>query len=268
MLCRYYSTIIFSAVGISPLAATAVTGAVNVIATCATVTYVDRVGRVPLLLTGAIGMLVSSLLVACVSSLAPVDASNASSTSWSGLLTVLFVCTHVICFAYSWGPIGWYTTQRMHPTSACTYRTCLASRACPRVHSHRRALLVCLCCCLCHRRIVPAEIFPLGVRGKAVSLTTTVNWLGSFAVGEIVPSMLSATGVGGTFYVISACLCVCLLFVLLIGRETKGVTLERMEAVFDVNDRQQMERYMKENWARGLTVLKIRDEQPSSGGGR
>ena len=99
----YYSTIIFSAVGISPLAATALTGAVNVIATAATITYVDRLGRIPLLLTGAVGMLVSALLVACVSSLSPVNADNASSTSPSGLLIVLFVCTHVICFAFSYG---------------------------------------------------------------------------------------------------------------------------------------------------------------------
>ena len=120
-------------------------------------------------------------------------------------------------------------------------------------------------CCAC--RIVPAEIFPLGVRGKAVSVTTTVNWLGSFAVGEVVPSMLSAIGVGGTFYVISLCLCSCVLFVLLVGRETKGVTLERMEAVFDVNTRREMEAYCRENWRRGLVLLKLRDDKPQAEGG-
>ena len=78
--------------------------------------------------------------------------------------------------------------------------------------------------------------------------------------------MLSATGVGGTFYVISVCLCVCLLFVLLIGRETKGVTLERMDAVFDVNTRQQMDTYMRENWRRGLVMLKIRDPPRQAAG--
>ena len=120
----YYSTIIFSAVGISPLAATALTGAVNVIATTATITYVDRLGRIPLLLTGAVGMLVSSLLVACVSSLSPVNADNASNSSASGLLIVLFVCCHVTCFAFSWGPIGWVRQQTalIHRVSplACT----------------------------------------------------------------------------------------------------------------------------------------------------
>ena len=114
---------------------------------------------------------------------------------------------------------------------------------------------------------MPAEIFPLGVRGKAVSVTTTVNWLGSFAVGEVVPSMLSAIGVGGTFYVISLCLCSCVLFVLLVGRETKGVTLERMEAVFDVNTRAEMEAYCRENWRRGLVLLKLRDEKPQTESG-
>ena len=103
-----------------------------------------------------------------------------------------------------------------------------------------------------------------------MSVTTTVNWLGSFAVGEVVPTMLSKTGVGGTFYAISACLCVSLLFVLFIGRETKGVTLERMDAVFDVNTKEEMEAYMGENYRRGLVMLKIRDAQPQqqSDGGR
>ena len=168
--------------------------------------------------------------------------------------SLLYVCV------LSWGPIGWYTTH-------CTQPTCLTvgvlTQRLTRVITHvsitRRCLL---------SRIVPAEIFPLGVRGKAVSVSTTVNWLGSFAIGEIVPSMLSAMGVGGTFYVISACLCICVLFVLLIARETKGVTLERMETVFNVNTKDEMELYMKENWRRGLVMLNVRDEQPQSSGGR
>ena len=135
----YFSNIIISAVGISPLAATALIGLVNVIATCATVTYVDRVGRVPLLLTGAVGMLVSSLLVACVSSLAPVNASNASSSSWSGLLTVLFICTHVACFAYS------YENTRTHTTLTHATRYTVSG-----VHLCRRCLLLHPCCtCAC-----------------------------------------------------------------------------------------------------------------------
>ena len=118
--------------------------------------------------------------------------------------------------------------------------------------------------CLDLSRIVPAELFPLGVRGKAVSVTTTVNWIGSFAVGEVVPTMLSGLGVGGTFYVIAACLCVSLLFVLLVGRETKGVSLERMDAVFDINTQDEMEQYMKENWRSGLVTLRLRDSQSQS----
>ena len=36
--------------------------------------------------------------------------------------------------------------------------------------------------------IVPSEIFPLSVRGKGVSLTTTVNWLGNFTVSQMLGS--------------------------------------------------------------------------------
>jgi hypothetical protein len=115
--------------------------------------------------------------------------------------------------------------------------------------------------------VVPSEIFPLGVRGKAVSLTTTVNWLGNFCVGEIVPPLLSRWGVGGTFYTIAASLTCALVFTLLIGRETKGVTLERMEHVFRVQGTEQWRTYMKQNWHNGLVTLRIRDgdaQQPST----
>jgi SP family galactose:H+ symporter-like MFS transporter len=173
-----------------------------------TISYVDRIGRIPLLLLGSVGMLVSSLLIACT-----VYLSSPASTL-AGLITVLLICCHVGCFAFSWGPIGW---------------------------------------------CIPAEIMPLALRGRAVSVTTTVNWLGSFAVGEAVPSMLSAMGVGGTFYVIGCGLAVGLLFVLLIGRETKGVSLEQMEHLLRVEGKEAWLRYCRENWNRGLVLLKVRD---------
>ena len=210
----YYSSIFFSAVGINPLVATAVTGLANVAFTFWSISYIDRVGRVPLLLWGGCGMLLSALLVACVSSLsAPVKAN--AGVSLSGLLIVVLVCTFVSSFAFSWGPMGW---------------------------------------------VIPAELFPLGARGKAVSLTTTVNWVGNFAIAEAVPSMLTAMGVGGTFYCIGASLAVALLFTLLIARETKAVSLERMEALFSkVQTKEQWLAYMRDNWRTGLVHLKVRD---------
>jgi len=69
-------------------------------------------------------------------------------------------------------------------------------------------------------------------------------------------------GVGGTFYIISASLTVALLFTLLIGRETKGVSLEKMERVFDVETKDEWLAYVKENWHTGLVTLRIRDKEP------
>ena len=71
--------------------------------------------------------------------------------------------------------------------------------------------------------------------------------------------MLSAWGVGGTFYTIGASLAVVLLFTLLIARETKGVSLERMERVFRVQTKDEWVLYMRQNWHHGLVVLKVRD---------
>ena len=83
--------------------------------------------------------------------------------------------------------------------------------------------------------------------------------VGNFAVGEAVPNMLAALGVGGTFYAIGASLAVVLLFTLLIARETKGVSLERMESVFRVQGNDEWRKYMQQNWHTGLVILRLKD---------
>ena len=113
---RYYSSIIFSAVGISPLVATAGIGLVNVLATVYTISYVDRLGRIPLLLTGGAGMMLAALLVACVSSLSAPVTANAG-VSLPGLLIVLLICSFVVSFGAR------YASHTPHShTERATYR--------------------------------------------------------------------------------------------------------------------------------------------------
>lgn len=68
--------------------------------------------------------------------------------------------------------------------------------------------------------------FPNLLKGIAVSVTTTANWMGNFIIALITPLLLnSLLHTYGTFYVLSACLLLAILFVLLTLPETKVRTL-------------------------------------------
>ncbi|GBC07193.1 hypothetical protein RclHR1_00730042 [Rhizophagus clarus] len=77
------------------------------------------------------------------------------------------------------------------------------------------------------RWIYPAEIYPLRIRGKALSITTAFNWLFNFVLGQIVPILLNSTYIiFGIFSIIMA------IFVHIFYPETKGNSLEEMDSIF------------------------------------
>ncbi|KAJ7066987.1 general substrate transporter [Mycena amicta] len=79
--------------------------------------------------------------------------------------------------------------------------------------------------------IIIAEIWPLSVRGKGLSIAASSNWLNNFIVGQVTPTMLTHLGFG-TFVFFGAFSLLGGLFVLFFVPETKGVSLEEMEEVF------------------------------------
>ncbi|GBG82205.1 hypothetical protein CBR_g34488 [Chara braunii] len=79
--------------------------------------------------------------------------------------------------------------------------------------------------------IIMAEIFPVQVKGLAGSLATLMNWLSSFVVTLTFQSLLTWSHSGS--FVLFAAECVfTVLFVLRIVPETKGRTLEQIQAAF------------------------------------
>jgi len=79
--------------------------------------------------------------------------------------------------------------------------------------------------------IVVAEIWPLSVRGKGISIAASSNWMNNFIVGQVTPTMMNHIGFGtfvffGSFSFLGA------LFILFFVPETKGLTLEEMDDVF------------------------------------
>ncbi len=71
--------------------------------------------------------------------------------------------------------------------------------------------------------VVTSEIFPLDVRGAAVSITTAGNWTGNFLVAMLTPILIlcSPLDIHGTFYLLSGALLMGFFFVLLTLPETK-----------------------------------------------
>lgn len=77
-----------------------------------------------------------------------------------------------------------------------------------------------------------SEIFPLRVRGIGFGVATFFNWIGNFSVGLTFPILISLFGLSKTFVIFIVLGLVCILCVAKMVPETRGKSLEEMEAYF------------------------------------
>lgn len=115
----YYGTQYFKNSGIQqPFTISMITSAVNVASTLPGLYFIDKWGRRPLLLWGAVGMAVSQLLVAVLGT------TTTSQDSQGNILVhnvpaqkagVAFVCIFIFFFAATWGPLAWVVTGEIFP---------------------------------------------------------------------------------------------------------------------------------------------------------
>ena len=75
-----------------------------------------------------------------------------------------------------------------------------------------------------------AEIYPLKVRGLGSSIATCANWGSNMIVALTFLTLVEFLGASGTFFIYFIISIFGLFFVYFIVPETKGVTLERIEA--------------------------------------
>ncbi|KAB8342900.1 hypothetical protein FH972_022497 [Carpinus fangiana] len=110
---------------------------------------------------------------------------------------ISFICIYIFFFACSWGPVAW---------------------------------------------IVTGEIFPLKVRAKCLSMTTASNWLLNFAIAYATPYLVNNNpnqpprGVdlkSKIFFIWGGCCFICILFVWAMIYETKGLSLEQVDELYD-----------------------------------
>ncbi|KAL2126087.1 hypothetical protein VTI74DRAFT_1723 [Chaetomium olivicolor] len=193
----YYGTKYFQNSGVSSgFVISMVTSSINVASTVPGMYAVDKWGRRPLLLWGAIGMCVSQLIVAVCGTVSTGQYDNGEIyvKSLAGQkAAVAFVCIYIFFFASTWGPLAW---------------------------------------------VVTGEIFPLKTRAKSLSITTATNWLLNWAIAYATPYLVNygdgyANLQSKIFFVWFACCFLCILFVYLMIYETKGLTLEQVDRLYE-----------------------------------
>jgi Na+/melibiose symporter-like transporter len=198
----YFGTQFFKNSGISnPFTISLITNLVNVFSTIPGQVLVEKWGRRPLLLFGAIGMCFCEFIVAIVGVTAESEVANK--------ILIAFVCFYIFFFACSWGPVGWVVV--VSPHSQAYSRLTIANGA-----------------------NFQGEIFPLRLRAKSVALSIASNWLLNWAIAYATPYLVDKgpgnAGLGAkVFFVWGTCCFVCVLFVYFFVYETKNMTLEQVD---------------------------------------
>ncbi|EKX60864.1 MFS transporter, sugar porter (SP) family protein [Streptomyces ipomoeae 91-03] len=75
-----------------------------------------------------------------------------------------------------------------------------------------------------------SEIFPMRMRGFGMGVAAVVLWLTNFVIGLVFPSLVSGIGISNTFFLFVVAGVFSLTFVKLYVPETKGRSLETLEA--------------------------------------
>lgn len=102
-----------------------------------------------------------------------------------------------------------------------------------------------------------AEIFPLDIRMMCVAISTASTWLGSFIVARATPYMITDLGYG-TFFMFGGFLILMGVWSFFFVPETKGVSLEKMDALFAISSHRIV-------WAqlRGKPIF-VEEDEPES----
>ncbi len=77
--------------------------------------------------------------------------------------------------------------------------------------------------------VLLSEIYPLKIRGAAMSVATMAVWVGTTFVGQMTPWFLENLKPSGTFWFFAVCMIPALYLAIKVLPETKGKTLEEIE---------------------------------------
>jgi MFS transporter, SP family, xylose:H+ symportor len=115
----YYAPTMFENMGASTSAAfwqAVIVGVTNTVFTLIALVTVDRWGRKPLLIVGAVVMAIAMLTLGTLFDLHLVSATAGGSKS-SSLIAISAVIVYIAGFAMSWGPVTWVLLAEIFPNS-------------------------------------------------------------------------------------------------------------------------------------------------------
>ncbi|KAL1303043.1 hypothetical protein AAFC00_003354 [Neodothiora populina] len=174
---------------------------VNVCSTPISFWSVEKVGRRPLLVWGALGMLICQFLVAIIGVTVGFNKThdvivNGETESRANNVAavnaqIAFIAIFIFFFASTWGPGAW---------------------------------------------IVIGEIFPLPIRSRGVALSTASNWLWNTIISVITPYMVSEDegNLRSSVFFIWGGLCTAaFVYAYFLVPETKGLTLEQVDKMME-----------------------------------
>ena len=112
----YYSTTLWRAVGFSEnsaLITSVITSITNILTTLIAIALIDRIGRKPLLLIGAAGMVVTLTTMAVCFSTAAGTGKNVTLPGAAAPIALVAANLYVVSFGMSWGPVVWVLLGEM-----------------------------------------------------------------------------------------------------------------------------------------------------------
>jgi len=196
----YYSTPFLQSTGAisNPFFISLIFNLVNVCSTPISFYTVERLGRRPLLVWGAFGMLICQFLVAIIGDTVGFNhthldaAGNSIANNIPAVnAQIAFIAIFIFFFASTWGPGAW---------------------------------------------IVIGEIFPLPIRSRGVGLSTASNWLWNTIIAVITPYMVGPTRGNlrsNVFFVWGALCTFAFIYAYFLIPETKGLTLEQVDRMME-----------------------------------
>ncbi|KAF8817040.1 general substrate transporter [Phlegmacium glaucopus] len=172
---------------------------INVCSTPLSFWMIERFGRRPLLIWGALGMLVCQFIVAIVGDTIGFNHTHVIDAAGDQVANnvaavnaqIAFICFFIFFFATTWGPGAW---------------------------------------------VVIGEIFPISVRSRGVALSTASNWLWNTIIAVITPYMVNPDrgNLRSNVFFLWGSLCTCaLVYAYFLVPETKGLTLEQVDQMFE-----------------------------------
>lgn len=219
----YYAPFIFKSLQLAgnttSLLASGVVGVVMFLATIPAVLYLDRWGRKPTLISGAILMGLCHFIVAGIIGQYQNQWQTKPGGTSAGWAAVVFIWIFAIAFGYSWGPTAW---------------------------------------------VVVAEVYPLGLRAKGVSIGASSNWLNNFAVAISTPDFVTVAPYGAYIFLGAMCV-IASVWVVFFVPETKNRSLEELDELFgDKSGRSIREAEMLLQAQRDVGLLAVADIETTS----